>query len=135
MRYIGAFPPDLAAGPMWPQIAALLEKSLPYGRGEYSLDDLRAGIKDYSLIALGASDEGVVSFVAVCGLQITPRKRVLYVIHGAGIDGASALDALVTTAKRLECDWVETRTRPAVARLYQRLGFDTGYTVSILEVP
>ena len=43
-------------------------------------------------------------------------------------------DTVRRVATELECDWVETRTRESVARLYRRAGFDIGYCVPILEV-
>lgn len=134
MRYVGTFPSDLVCGPMWPQVSAMLAASLPYGRGEYDLEDIHAGLKDRSLTALGSSVDGVVGFVAVCSVQAFPRKTVLYVVHGAGRAGAECAGALTTLAKDLGCDWIETRTRPSVARLYKRLGFNTEYTVPILEI-
>jgi hypothetical protein len=62
------------------------------------------------------------------------RKRVLYIQQGAGEQGADLADTVRRVAAELECDWVETRTRESVARLYRRVGFDIGYCVPILEV-
>lgn len=134
-RYVGVFPVDLACGAFWPQISHLLEKSLPHGRGEYTLEDIRTGIESGDLFAIGSACCGDVSFVAVCSIQEYPRKRVLYVQHGAGRKGSESLSAVLSAAKALGADWVETRCRPAVARLYRKLGFDTSYQVALLETP
>jgi hypothetical protein len=135
MRFVGVFPRDLACGHFWPQISSLLSESMPYGRGEYTLEDIRHGICAGELFAVGAASSGDVSFVAVCAIQEYPRKRVLYIQHGAGRNGSEVLHAVLSASKALGADWVETRCRPAVARLYRKLGFDTSYQVAILETP
>ena len=68
------------------------------------------------------------------GDAIPARKRVLYIQHGAGEHGADLADTVRRVARELECDWIETRTRNSVARLYRRVGFDINYCVPILEV-
>lgn len=132
--YRGVLPAKVASGELWPQISALLERSLPYGRGEYELGDIRAGVADGQLLAVARVECGTVRFVVVCSLVIYPRKRVLYIQQGAGEQGVDLADTVRRVATELECDWVETRTRESVARLYRRAGFDIGYCVPILEV-
>jgi hypothetical protein len=60
---------------------------------------------------------------------------VLYVQYGAGKGGIHAKDALIQAARTLKTDWIETRCRESVARLYRRAGFDTAYQVAIMEIP
>lgn len=134
--FCGVIPKDLATGALWPQISALLARAMPYGRGEYELDDIRDGIEQGRMFALGiVNEQAVVEFVVSCVVVIYPHKKVMYVQYGAGRGGARARDAYIAAAKTLGCDWIETRCRASVARLYQRAGFDTGYQVCILEVP
>lgn len=136
MEFKGVIPPDLATGLLWPQIAALLAQALPYGRGEYTLDDIKAGIERGEMFATGViSESAVVEFVVTCCVVIFPRKRVLYVQFGAGHGGTKAKEALIDAARILQCDWIETRCRDSVATLYRRAGFDTAYRVCILETP
>lgn len=135
MDFCGVIPKDLAVGVLWPQIAELVMRALPYGRGEYELDDVRAGIERDELFVVGATSAARVEFCLVCSICAYPRKRVLYVVYGAGFGAVRALDALISAAKTLNCDWIETRCREAVARLYRRARFDTAYHVCILEVP
>lgn len=135
MRYIGVIPQDLAIGAFWPQIAGHIEKAIPYGRGEFSLEDIRAGIEAGSMFALGVVADSVVEFVVTATVVEYPRKRVLYVQYGAGKGGARARDALIQAAKTLKADWIETRCRESVARLYERTGFDVAYRVAIMEIP
>lgn len=135
MRYVGVIPKDLAAGPLWPQIAGLIERSIPYGKGEYTLDDIRAGIEAGEMFALGVVEEGAVEFVVTASVVTYPQKRVLYVQHGAGRGGVRAKDALIAASRTLKTDWIETRCREAVSRLYRRIGFDTAYRVAIMETP
>lgn len=134
MHFHGVFPPDLATGPYWPQIAALIERALPYGRGEYTLEDIRAGISARTMFAIGAVEAGVVTFVATCTLVVYPRKTVLYVQYGAGRNASALRDVLADAARMLGAHWIETRTRTAVARMYRRAGFDIGYVTPILEI-
>ena len=132
--YRGVIPPQAAANELWPQVSALLERSLPYGRGEYEIDDIRDELAAGRLLAVACIDAGVVRFVVTCSLVVYPRKRVLYIQHGAGEHGADLADTVRRVARELECDWIETRTRNSVARLYRRAGFDINYCVPILEV-
>lgn len=135
MDYCGVIPKDLAIGPLWPQIGALVATAMPYGRGEYTLADIHDGIAHGEMFAIGVVGERAeVEFVVTCTVAIYPRKKVLYVQYGAGRGGARAKEALIAAAKTLECDWIETRCRASVARLYRRAGFDIGYGVAILEV-
>jgi hypothetical protein len=135
MRYVGVFPQDLASGRFWPQIAALISRAIPYGRGEYTLDDIHAGIARGEMFALGVIDNGVVEFVITAVVAVYPQKRVLYVQYGAGKGGIHAKDALIQAARTLKTDWIETRCRESVARLCRRAGFDTAYQVAIMEIP
>ena len=135
MDYCGVIPKDLATGALWPQISALIASAIPYGRGEYTLDDIRAGIEHGQMFAVGCvNDACEIEFVVTCSIVTFPRKQVLYVQYGAGRGGVRAKDALTTAAKTLGCDWIETRCRESVARLYRRAGFEIGYSVCILEV-
>lgn len=135
MDYCGVIPKDLAVGALWPQIGALVALAIPYGRGEYALDDIRGGIERGEMFAAGVVNERAeVEFVVTCSIATFPQKQVLYVQYGAGRGGIRAKDALIAAARTLGCDWIETRCRESVARLYRRAGFDEGYRVCILEV-
>ena len=133
MTHIGVIPKDLAIGLLWPQISDLISKAMPYGRGEYTIDDIRDGIASGAMFALGVVNAGMVEFVVTATIAQFPRKRVLYVQYGAGHGGKRAAAALIVAAKTLEADWIETRCRASVATLHRRIGFDTSYQVAILE--
>ena len=136
MDYCGIIPKDLAIGVFWPQIGGLIISAIPYGRGEYRLSDIRAGIESGEMFAVGCvSESGEVEFVVTCSVVAFPHRQVLYIQYGAGRGGVRAKDALIAAAKTLDCDWIETRCRESVARLYRRAGFDDAYRVCILEVP
>jgi len=132
--FFGVLPPGEAAGTYWPQIAALIETSLQYGRGEYELEDIRTALIREQVLAIASLEGDRVKFVVTCSVNETPRKRVLYIEYGAGCEGAELKDAVVRVAKTLHCDWVETRCRAAVARLYRKAGFDINYYTPILEI-
>lgn len=130
----GVIPPAAAAGFLWPQIGPLIARAIPYGRGEYTLGDVREGIENGAMLAVGSLCDGEVGFVLTCTVAVYPRKRVLYVQYGAGRDGRQMKEVLIEVARALNCDWIETRCREAVATLYRRAGFETGYQVCILEI-
>lgn len=132
---IGVIPKDLATGLYWPQIAALVERAMPYGRGEYEIDDVRRGIEDEHLFAIGTVDvRGTVHSVLICSCVIYPRKKVLFVIYGAGRGASFMRDPLVSAAKVLGADWIESRCRVSVAALFRKAGFDIGYCVPVMEL-
>lgn len=132
---IGVIPKDLATGLYWPQIAALVERAMPYGRGEYELDDVRHGIENEHLFAIGTVDaRGTVQSVLICSCVIYPRKKVLFVIYGAGRGAHFMRDPLVSAAKVLGADWIESRCRVSVAELFRKAGFDIGYCVPVMEL-
>lgn len=132
---IGVIPKDLATGLYWPQIAALVEQAMPYGRGEYEVDDVRHGIEEEHLFAIGTVDaRGTVQSVLICSCVIYPRKKVLFVIYGAGRGAGFMRDPLVSAARVLGADWIESRCRVSVAELFRRAGFDIGYCVPVMEL-
>lgn len=134
-EFIGVIPKALAAGHYWPQISSLIERAIPYGRGEYDIDDILDGVTSGRIfIAAVVGKNADVQFAAACTPIQFPKKSVLFVLYGAGHGASRAKDALVEACRRLECDWIETRCRESVARLYRRHGFTVGYCVPILEV-
>ena len=98
MTHIGVIPKDLAVGVFWPQIATLISQAMPYGRGEYTIDDIRSGIESGVMFALGIVNGGIVEFIATATISQFPRRRVLYVQYGAGRGGKRACNALIDAA-------------------------------------
>lgn len=134
MEFVGVIPKDLASGVLWDQIKELILRAMVFGRGEYEIDDVLEAIKQDEMFALGIVEDGQVKFVAVATLVQYPRKRILYLVYGAGRGAVKARPALLEAAKILEVDWIETRSRESVSRVCRKHGFDTAYHVSILEV-
>ena len=132
--FFGVLTPEQASGALWPAVSALVSQAIPYGRGEYTLEDVHEGLRNGSMLAVAKVVDGHVEFVVTCVVAVFPRKRVLYVQYGAGRGGADLKEKLIEVARVLKCDWIETCCRESVARLYRRSGFETGYQVCILEV-
>lgn len=132
--FVGVLTPEEASSTLWADVSSLITQALPYSLGEYTLDDIREGLKRGDMLAIAKVHTGRVVFVVTCVVAVFPRKRVLYVQYGAGRGGAELKEAVTNVARALKCDWVETRCRESVARLYRRVGFDVGYQVCILEV-
>ena len=89
MDYCGVIPKDLAVGALWPQIGALVASAISYGRGEYTLDDIRGGIERGEMFAVGCVNaRAEVEFVVTCCIVTFPQKQVLYIQYGAGRGGA-----------------------------------------------
>ena len=132
--FVGVLTPEQASGALWPAVSALVSQAIPYGRGEYTLGDIHEGLRNGTMLAIAKVIDNQVEFVLTCVVAQYPRKRVLYVQYGAGRGGADLKEKLIEVARVLKCDWIETRCRESVARLYRRLGFDVAYNVCILEV-
>lgn len=132
--FFGVLTPEQASGALWPDVASLVSQAIPYGRGEYTLEDIHEGLRSGNMLAVAKVVDSQVEFVVTCVVAVFPRKRVLYVQYGAGRGGADLKEKLIEVARVLKCDWIETRCRESVARLYRRSGFETGYQVCILEV-
>lgn len=132
--FFGVLTPEQASGALWPAVSALVSQAIHYGRGEYTLEDIHEGLRSGNMLAVAKVVDNQVEFVLTCVVAQYPRKRVLYVQYGAGRGGADLKEKLIEVARVLKCDWIETRCRESVARLYRRLGFDVAYSVCILEV-
>ena len=132
--FFGVLTPEQASGTLWPAVSALVAQAIPYGRGEYAMEDIHEGLRRGEMLAVAKVIDNQVEFVLTCVVAQYPRKRVLYVQYGAGRGGADLKEKLIEVARVLKCDWIETRCRESVARLYRRLGFDVAYNVCILEV-
>jgi len=98
MTHIGVIPKDLAIGPFWPQISDLISKAMPYGRGEYTIDDIREGIASGAMFALGVIHAGTVEFVITATIGGYWREVVGPAIEAARINGKDALDSLTDPA-------------------------------------
>ena len=134
LTFFGVLTPEQASGTLWPAVSALVSQATTYGRGEYTLEDIHEGLRRGEMLAVAKVIDNQVEFVLTCVVAQYPRKRVLYVQYGAGRGGADLKEKLIEVARVLKCDWIETRCRESVARLYRRLGFDVAYNVCILEV-
>mgnify|MGYP000884204528 FL=1 len=132
--FFGVLTPEQASGTLWPAVSVLVAQAIPYGRGEYTMDDIHEDLRRGEMLAVAKVVDRQVEFVLTCVVAVFPRKRVLYVQYGAGRGGADLKEKLIEVARALKCDWIETRCRESVARLYRRSGFETGYQVCILEV-
>ena len=132
--FFGVLTPEQASGALWPAVSALVAQAIHYGRGEYTLEDIHEGLRRGEMLAVAKVVDNQVEFVLTCVVAQYPRKRVLYVQYGAGRGSADLKEKLIEVARVLKCDWIETRCRESVARLYRRLGFDVAYNVCILEV-
>lgn len=132
--FFGVLTPEQASSTLWPAVSVLVAQAIPYGRGEYTLEDIHEGLRRGEMLAVAKVVDRQVEFVLTCVVAGFPRKRVLYVQYGAGRGGADLKEKLIEVARALKCDWIETRCRESVARLYRRSGFETGYQVCILEV-
>ena len=132
--FFGVLTPEQASGTLWPAVSVLVAQAIPYGRGEYAMEDIHEGLRRGEMLAVAKVIDNQVEFVLTCVVAQYPRKRVLYVQYGAGRGGADLKEKLIEVARVLKCDWIETRCRESVARLYRRLGFDVAYNVCILEV-
>ncbi len=132
--FFGVLTPEQASSTLWPAVSVLVAQAIPYGRGEYTLEDIHEGLRRGEMLAVAKVVDRQVEFVLTCVVAVFPRKRVLYVQYGAGRGGADLKEKLIDVARALKCDWIETRCRESVARLYRRSGFETGYQVCILEV-
>ena len=132
--FFGVLTPEQASGTLWPAVSTLVAQAIHYGRGEYTLEDIHEGLRRGEMLAVAKVIDNQVEFVLTCVVAQYPRKRVLYVQYGAGRGGADLKEKLIEVARALKCDWIETRCRESVARLYRRLGFDVAYNVCILEV-
>ena len=132
--FFGVLTPEQASSTLWPAVSVLVAQAIHYGRGEYTLEDIHEGLRRGEMLAVAKVIDNQVEFVLTCVVAQYPRKRVLYVQYGAGRGGADLKEKLIEVAQVLKCDWIETRCRESVARLYRRLGFDVAYNVCILEV-
>lgn len=93
--FFGVLTPEQASGALWPAVSALVSQAIPYGRGEYTLEDIHEGLRSGSMLAVAKVVDSQVEFVVTCVVAVFPRKRVLYVQYEATRGG---YEKAVTTA-------------------------------------
>ena len=52
--FFGVLTPEQASGALWPAVSALVAQAIPYGRGEYTLEDLHEGLRSGNMLAVAS---------------------------------------------------------------------------------
>lgn len=133
MNYIGLLPPAWVER-FQSQLAALLESAVVHGRGECGVADIFALVEEGRMHLLVEIAAGQIRTVLALEPVRYPRQTTLNVAYGAGRGVKKLLPEAIEVARAIGACAIETKTRPEVARLYRRAGFETPYVVSRLEL-
>lgn len=116
---------------VWPDVAPMLAKALPYAQGEVTLDHMQAyaadGTWELFVVTNGATVHGAV----LVQFFNRPTMRVAFIqaVGGRGIIAQDTFDQLKAYAARQGATVIECGARPAMTRLLNRIGLREKYRV------
>jgi len=112
------------------QICALMELCAPYSDGEITLDQVMEEIEDGRMpLVCAISNSGKMENALAIQVMQYANQRALVLVCGAGRNMKQHLPTAIEIARALDCKVIETRTRPNVARLFQREKFYPSHVI------
>ena len=122
---------------VWHEVKSMVDEALVHSNGELLSSDLLSNLlAGESILLLGKKDDKIFSSL-IAEYQEHPRKKSLYIVAWTtesrqGFNGWAELfeEKLITIAKELECDYLETWCRRGLAKkLRTQLGWTSEYSV------
>ena len=68
--FFGVLTPEQASGTLWPAVSALVSQAIPYGRGEYTLEDIHEGLRSGNMLAVAKVVDSQVAFVVTANWPV-----------------------------------------------------------------
>lgn len=118
---------------LWEKVKYNLAPALEYGRGEYSLEDIKLALIENTMRLWIAYDErGVLLASAVCELVKYPQKKICYIVIAGGgfFDLWTEASACIEDWARANgADAISAYTRKGVAKKMKDFEYREVYTV------
>jgi len=115
------------AAQSWPLVEEHVKSALQYGRGDYTLDQIRLFVCMGQWLLLVAVDEsGKVHGAATVSFINYPNSRVAFItfIGGRLISSQDTYGQMRMILKSRGATKIQGMARPSIARLWKRYGFD-----------
>lgn len=117
---------------VWPSVSGFLEQALEFAKGDYTLAHAQALLATGRwLLLVAVDDDGKIHGAAAVEMYNRPAQRVAFIIAIGGhlISSPETFQQLKTLLASFGATHIEGAAREAIARLWQRYGFEAKYQV------
>ena len=115
----------------WPLVEEHLRKALPYAGDDFTLDQVKAFLAANQWLLIGVIDENLIKGALTVKFNNTPNDRIAFVtlIGGKLIANPDTYQQLKDICKAHGATKIQGAGRPAIVRLWRKLGFYERYTI------
>lgn len=127
MTLLVQYVPLAHAARTWPQAEPHIEAALPYGNGDYTLDQIKLYVNTGQWMLIVAADENKnVLGAATVSFINYPNDRIAFItfIGGKLISNKETFNQLCEILRVNGATKIQGMARPAIARLWSRYGFE-----------
>ena len=120
------------AAQTWPLAESYILEAIPYGGGDYTIDQVRLLVNTGQWLLLVAVDENnQVQGAATVNFMNYPNDRIAFItfIGGKLISNQETFTQMCAILKANGATKVQGMARPAIARLWSRYGFEERTTL------
>ena len=125
------------AAQTWPLVEDHLASAIPFGHGDYTIDQIKLLVNVGQWLLLVAVDEsGTVQGAATASFINYPNSRVAFItcIGGKLISNKDTVAQMVAILKSRGATKVQGMARPSIARLWKRFGFEEVSTLVEVKI-
>lgn len=123
----------------WPQIEVALDATGPLWSGEWTKAALYDATLEQNVQVWVVSENEIITLALMSRIYETLSERVLLVFWASGKDLLEALPSISALFEKLArgygCSRIETRGRPGIGKLVERIGGRFAYSVFTRRVP
>ena len=115
----------------WEGVKDYIASAVEFGKGEYTLDQIRGYVSQGHWDMLVAIDGGVIQGVATVHVYNRPNDRVAFVTSAGGrmISNEDTFSQVKDYAASKGATVIECAARDSATRLFKQLGFEEKYRI------
>ena len=115
----------------WDGVKGYIASAVEFGKGEYTIDQIRAYVSQGYWDMLIAIDGGVIQGAATVHVYNRPNERVALVTFAGGkmISNEDTFSQVKDYAASKGATVIECAARDSATRLFKRLGFEEKYRI------
>ena len=116
---------------MWPDVEPILAQAVPFSKGEFSLDQMKSAVLTGSWTLIAVIEDGKLIGAMTCVYQNRMNSRAAFItaIAGRGVADKEGFENLKRLFKSKGVTEIEGAVRPAIKRLWSRLGFQAKHEI------